>query len=81
MRESVSRQLAMVCNFAEFPVTLNLPDLAGKWKTVIHSADAAWNGPEQNLAPEITLLTAGELRLSPHSFLLLERIQRNPEAM
>ena len=81
MRENASRQLAMVCNFAEFPVALNLPDLAGKWTTVIHSADASWNGPEPNLAPEITLLAAGKLLLSPHSFLVIERIQRNTEAV
>jgi maltooligosyltrehalose trehalohydrolase len=81
MRENSLRQLAMVCNFAEFPVTLNLPELAGNWTTVIHSADASWNGPEPDLAPEITLLTKGELRLSPNSFLVIERTQRNPEAM
>ncbi len=81
MRQGASRQLAMLCNFAEFPVSLNLPDLVGEWNTVIHSADATWNGPEQNLASEITLSAAGELHLSPQSFLLLERIQRNPEAV
>ena len=81
MRQSAARQLAMLCNFAEFPVTLNLPDLSGKWTTVIHSADSMWNGPGHNLAREITLSTPSEVRLSPHSFLLLERIQRNPEAM
>jgi maltooligosyltrehalose trehalohydrolase len=81
MRANTSQQLALLCNFAEFPVTLNLPDLSGKWTAVIHSADASWNGPEPNLAPEITLLTAGELRLSPHSFLLIERTQRNTEAV
>jgi hypothetical protein len=70
-----------VCNFAEFPVALNLPDLAGKWTTVVYSADASWNGPEPNLAPEITLLAAGGLLLSPHSFLVIERIQRNTEAV
>jgi maltooligosyltrehalose trehalohydrolase len=81
MRESASRQVAMVCNFAEFPVTLNLPDLAGKWTTVIHSADALWNGPDENFAPEITLSKAGEMRLLPHSFLVLERIQSSTETM
>ena len=81
MRQSASRQLAMLCNFAEFPVTLNLPDLSGKWTTMIYSADSTWNGPEQNLGQEITLSKTGELHLSRHSFLLLERIQRNPEAM
>jgi maltooligosyltrehalose trehalohydrolase len=81
MYESGLRQLAMVCNFAGFPLTLHVPDLAGKWTTVIHSADASWNGPEPNLAPEMTLLTADEFRLSPHSFLVMERIQPNTETV
>src|ERR1700693_991337 len=81
VRESGSQQLAMVSNFAEFPVTLNLPELGGNWTVVMHSADASWNGPDQNCAPQITLLTAGELRLSPHSFLVIERIQGNTEVM
>jgi maltooligosyltrehalose trehalohydrolase len=81
IRQSASRQLAMPCNFAEFPVTLNLPDLAGRWTKLVYSADVSWNGPEQNLAKELTLSTVGELHLSPHSFLLLEQIQPNPEAM
>jgi maltooligosyltrehalose trehalohydrolase len=81
MRQTSAGSLAMVCNFAEFPVTLNLPDLAGRWTTIMHSADASWNGPERNLAPEITLLPAGELRLSPHSFLVIAGSQRNTEAM
>jgi len=48
---------------------------------VIHSADASWNGPDHDVAPEMTLLAGGELRLSPNSFLVIERTQRNPEAM
>jgi len=79
--EDRSRQLAVLCNFAEFPVSLNLPDMEGRWKTVIYSADASWNGPESNPAWEITLSTAGELRLSPQSFLVVERIQPNTEAV
>jgi hypothetical protein len=72
-------ELAIVANFAEFPVTLYLPELAGIWSTVIHSAGLSWLGPEQGLAPEITLLAAGELRLSSQSFLVMDR--RNTEAM
>jgi hypothetical protein len=71
----------MVCNFAEFPVTLNLPELAGNWTTVINSADTSWNGPVPDLEPETRLLAEGELRLSPNSFLVIERSQGNPEAM
>jgi hypothetical protein len=79
MRESDSRQLAMICNFADSKVSLKLPDLAGDWTTVIHSADALWNGPDQNVAQQITL--AGELRLSPHSFLMIQRTSPNTEAV
>ena len=81
MRENASQQLATIYNFAEFPVTLNLPDLAGKWSTVIHSADASWNGPERNLASQITLLPAEELRLAPHSFLVIKRPESTTEAV
>ncbi len=81
MRESGSQELAMLCNFAEFPVSLNLPDMAGNWTTIIHSADASWNGPETNLAAELTLSASGEVRLAPQSFLLLERNQPNTEAL
>ena len=81
MRENASQQLATIYNFAEFPVTLNLPDLAGKWSTVIHSADAFWNGPERNLASQITLLPAEELRLAPHSFLVIKRPESTTEAV
>jgi maltooligosyltrehalose trehalohydrolase len=81
MRENASQQLATIYNFAEFPVSLNLPDLAGKWSTVIHSADASWNGPERNLASQITLLPAEELRLSPHSFLVIKRPESTTEAV
>src|ERR1700683_2963384 len=76
-----SPQLAVLSNFAECPVSLNLPDMVGRWKMVIDSADASWNGPESNPAREITLLTAGELRLSPQSFLVVERIPPNTEAL
>jgi maltooligosyltrehalose trehalohydrolase len=79
--EERSRQWAVVSNFAEFPVILNLPDMVGRWKTVIDSASASWKGPESNPAREITLSTAGELRLSPQSFLVVERIQANTEAV
>jgi hypothetical protein len=79
--EERSRQLAVLCNFAEFPVILNLPDMVGRWKTVLDSASASWKGPESNPAREITLATAGELRLSPQSFLVVERIQANTEAV
>ena len=81
MRENACQQLATIYNFAEFPVTLNLPDLAGEWSTVIHSADASWNGPERNLASQITLLPAEELRLAPHSFLVIKRPESTTEAV
>ena len=79
LRGTASHQIAMIFNFAYFPVVLNLPDLAGKWTTVIHSADASWMGPEHDLAATITLSGSRELRLSPTSFLVMEQTQSGTE--
>jgi maltooligosyltrehalose trehalohydrolase len=73
LRQIGPRQLALVCNFAEFPVDLNLSDLSGQWQRVIRSADATWNGPEPSAAPNIIISAATTLRLSSYSFLLMER--------
>ena len=73
LRESDDQQLAMLFNFSDFPRALNLLDLAGNWNTVMHSADASWKGPVSDLASEITLSVACELRLSPKSFLVMAR--------
>ena len=80
LREGGRLQMAMICNFAAFSVALNLPELAGKWTSVIHSADARWNGPASDRLTEMNLSTGGELRLSPFSFLVLERTQPSTEA-
>jgi len=77
--ENASRKLAMVCNFTMRSATLSLPDLAGDWTVVLHSADSSWRGPEQNLASGITLSAVAKVQLFPHSFLLIER--PNTEAM
>jgi len=79
LRETASRQMAMIFNFADFPIVLNLPDLAGTWTTVIHSADATWRGPEHDLAATITLAGSRDLRLAPTSFLVMERMQSGTE--
>jgi maltooligosyltrehalose trehalohydrolase len=79
-RDDHSQQLAMVFNFAEFPVTLKLPELAGNWATVIHSADAAWNGPSPDRLLDSILSADCELRLFPQSFLVLQRIHPPTEA-
>lgn len=72
-REIGSRELSMICNFAEFPATLYIPELAGNGIVVIRSSDSEWLGPDHSAAPEITIRADGELRLSAQSFLLLER--------
>jgi maltooligosyltrehalose trehalohydrolase len=71
--ENHSRELGMICNFAEFPATLYIPEMAGNWILVIRSSDSDWLGPEQKSSLEIAILAEGELRLSAHSFLLMER--------
>jgi hypothetical protein len=72
-RENGSRELSMICNFAESRATLYVPELAGDYRLVIRSSDSEWLGPEPKAASEIAILADGQLRLSAHSFLLLER--------
>ena len=81
LRQRQSSELAMIFNFAELPATLNLPDLSGDWSQLVYSAEARWNGTEPDRVAQIKLSTNDEIRLSPHSFLVLERIQRNTEAV
>jgi maltooligosyltrehalose trehalohydrolase len=74
LRETASLRIATILNFANFPVVLNLSELLGDWVTVIHSAGAEWGGPVPDIAPTMTFAGACELRLSPTSFLVMERM-------
>jgi maltooligosyltrehalose trehalohydrolase len=79
MRERDDLQLAMVFNFGDVPVMLDMPELAGTWITLISSADASWRGPAPNLAAQITLSAETGLQLCPQSFLVLERTRSGAE--
>ncbi len=81
LRQCQSSELAMLFNFAEFPAILNRPDLVGEWNQLIYSAEGRWKGAETDRAAQIKLSTNDEIRLSPYSFLVLERIQRSTEAV
>ena len=69
--QSHSRDLALVFNFAEFPVTLDVPELAGNWALLLDSAASSWNGSEPD--PAATLASHRELRLAFYSFVILEQ--------
>ncbi|MFZ0735241.1 MAG: malto-oligosyltrehalose trehalohydrolase [Candidatus Sulfotelmatobacter sp.] len=73
--ESNGRRSAAVFNFSQFPSRLKIPELAGNWKVMIHSAARRWNGPEPDPAPVIDISADKEIRVSPYSFLMLEEIQ------
>jgi maltooligosyltrehalose trehalohydrolase len=62
------RNLAIVFNFAEFPVTLNVPELSGHWASLLYSVEGSWSGSEE----DSPAASAGqrELRLAPYSFIL-----------
>ncbi|HEX4784362.1 MAG TPA: malto-oligosyltrehalose trehalohydrolase [Candidatus Sulfotelmatobacter sp.] len=79
LRQRPSGDLAMISNFADFRATLNLPDLSGDWTQLIYSAEARWKGPETDRGARINLAANDEMQLSPHSFLVLERIQPTTE--
>jgi len=71
--------LAMVFNFAGFPVVLELAELEGSWKTRIHSADSTWNGPDHNFARELRFSKPFALRLHPQSFVVFESLAPRSE--
>jgi hypothetical protein len=55
-------------NFAEFPVSLNLPELDGNWASLLYSAEGSWSGVGDDSA--IMSLPQRELRLGPYSFVV-----------
>jgi maltooligosyltrehalose trehalohydrolase len=63
-----SRDLALVMNFAEFPVSLNIPELDGNWASLLYSAEGSWSGLGDDSAP--MSLPQRELRLGPYSFVV-----------
>jgi len=65
------RELAMVFNFAEFPVTLSVPELAGNWASLLYSAGGSWSGSETDASE--TSVQRRELRLGPYSFVIFAK--------
>jgi maltooligosyltrehalose trehalohydrolase len=72
-RDRDAEQLAMLFNFSEFRVALNLLELARGWTTLLSSADTQWLGPDRNTSTELDLTSPCELHLAPHSFRVLQR--------
>lgn len=73
--ENDGRKSAAVFNFAQSSVQVNIPQLEGNSRVLIHSDARRWQGPEPDLASVINISTAKQIRLSPYSFLMLEQIQ------
>lgn len=63
-----SRDLAVVMNFAEFSVSLNVPELDGNWASLLYSAEGSWSGLDRDSEP--ASLPQRELRLAPYSFVV-----------
>ena len=79
IRENGGREIAMIFNFADCVVDLNVPRLAGTWTRIIYSAASCWRGPAEDVASETTM--GAQLRMSPQSFLVIERTLPNPEEL
>ena len=87
--ESNPKCLAIIFNFAKFPVTLDAPELEGNWTALLDSAATCWNSSDSSLdnsgdAPASDCLREGgefdtrltgtsEFRLRARSFLVLEQ--------
>ena len=81
--------LAILLNFAEFPVTLRMPNLGGNWAVRLDSADECWNRFDTNRDNgddragskssreregfDACITAATEFRLRARSFLVLEQ--------
>jgi maltooligosyltrehalose trehalohydrolase len=83
------KRLAILFNFAEYPVTLDAPELSGNWLARLDSAAIRWNSSDPNrdngLAshrlrqredPSARLGGKNEFHLCARSFLVLERQDR-----
>lgn len=73
--KTCSGQFAIVLNFAEFPITLDLPEFDCGWRELLYSAARTWTGPEGS-NPSV----GRTRRLAPFSLLVLEHKQSQPEA-
>ena len=80
------KRLAVLFNFAQFPVTLSIPELSGNWTARLDSAATCWNGSDANPdysaetcvsreggAFDARLSGTSDFRLSARSFLVLEQ--------
>ena len=72
---SDSPQVAMIFNFAASAVTLNVPELAGKWTAVMNSAATSWKGPGPDETATGSSSADKDLLVSPYSFLVLKNFQ------
>ncbi len=77
--ENSGGEVVMIFNFADRAADLNVPRLTGNWASIMYSAAACWRGPEEDVAPEITV--GAELRMSPQLLLVIKRTLPNPEEL
>ncbi len=78
LRQDERSELLMLFNFGASAIRPNLSEITGTWTMVMNSADSSWNGSEQTLTSQLTL-TTDELKLCPHSFIVMERAQAGHE--
>ncbi len=78
--QTATYPVAAVFVFDSSPVNLRVPELVGAWQVAINSASAAWDGPEKESATSIVFLPDCELRMPPHSFIVLKQDTAPTEA-
>jgi maltooligosyltrehalose trehalohydrolase len=65
------RDVCMIFNFAEYPATVNVPELEGNWASLLYSAAGAWSGAQ--LDSQAGSASWRELRLDPYSFVIFAK--------
>lgn len=71
--ETKSGELAIVFNFSRVQAAITVPELEGKWASLLYSAAGTWTGSETDAEPKSA---TRELRLAPYSFVMFARRAR-----
>jgi len=68
-------ETAVLFNFADRTITMNLPELAGNWAVLLNSAGESWRGPDAETASSVNISPESRLGIFLYSFLLLQRVE------
>ena len=79
VQDTGAHELAMLFNFADAPVNVDMAAMTGEWKKTIDSSELTWLGPGSNIPATLTSSSPTSLVLKPRSFVVLQRSHSSSE--